>query len=110
MKHHQFTMSTTELTWIELRKKLVSFISSRTKDREIAEDIAHEVFLKVHDKWKQLRDGALLEPWVFRIARNAMMDHFRNGKRHNVKYVPEERPEAPSQTSAPVFPVACRTK
>ncbi len=69
-----------DLSWLDLRKKLVSFIKARIRDREVAEDIAHEVYLKAYDKGNQLRDHAALEPWIFGIARNAVMDYFRSRK------------------------------
>lgn len=85
-----------DLAWLDLRKKLVSFIAARIRDRQIAEDIAHEVYLKAHAKGNQLRDHAALEPWIFGIAKNAVMDYFRRRKAQPQENILSEAEELPN--------------
>lgn len=64
-------------------QRLTSFIYSKVLDRDIAEDIFQDTFIKVI---KTLRKGSYSEegkflPWVMRIAHNLIIDHFRKNRR-----------------------------
>ena len=63
--------------------KIYNFIYSKVFDRDIAEDIFQDTFIKVI---KTLRKGAYQEegkflPWVMRISHNLVIDHFRKNNR-----------------------------
>lgn len=57
------------------------FIYVRVEDQQTAEDITSEVFLKAWEKISgyKLR-GAPFRAWLYRIARNAVIDHYRTRK------------------------------
>jgi RNA polymerase sigma-70 factor (ECF subfamily) len=80
-------MNTTEiLVWNQTEHKLKSFVFRYTKDRAVADDIVQDVFLKVHANLGQLKESDKLPGWIFQIARNTIMDHFRSrGKTIDVK-------------------------
>ncbi len=64
-------------------QRISSFIYSKVLDRDIAEDIFQDTFIKVI---KTLKKGSYSEegkflPWVMRIAHNLIIDHFRKSKR-----------------------------
>lgn len=63
--------------WKEHHDQLLAFIRKRTKDSDEAEDILQEVFLKILDKIGSLKDSEKLKSWMFQIARNTIIDHFR---------------------------------
>src|SRR5690349_13572536 len=65
------------LVWNQTQDKLKSFVFRYTKDKAAAEDIVHDVFLKVHSKLGQLRESEKLVGWIFQIARNSITDYFR---------------------------------
>lgn len=44
-----------------------------------AEDVAQEVFVKVHAALDGFRGESRLSTWIYRIATNAAMDHVRKG-------------------------------
>jgi len=54
------------------------FVLRYTKDKSLAEDIVHDVFLKVHEKLPQLREKDKISGWIFRIAKNAITDYYRS--------------------------------
>jgi len=56
--------------------QLVSFFRSRTRDSEVAEDLAQEVMLTVYLKAGQIRDRALFRAWLFKVAHNALCRHY----------------------------------
>lgn len=64
-------------------QRITSFIYSKVMDRDIAEDIFQDTFIKVI---RTLKKGAYSEegkflPWVMRIAHNLIIDHFRKNKK-----------------------------
>jgi len=69
--------TTVEEIWQKLASELRGFIRARVSDHATAEDILQDVFVKIHQKLPTLRAGERLESWVWRITRNAIVDHFR---------------------------------
>ncbi len=49
-----------------------------TNDAGLAEDVAHEAFLKLMDKIDQIKDPSKLEAWMCRIAANKAKDIIRH--------------------------------
>lgn len=73
-------MTTAEHIWRELNTSLRRFILKRVADENIAEDILQEVFCKIHSQIHTLKDIRKLQGWVYRIARNTIIDHYRQKK------------------------------
>lgn len=71
---------------------LRSYIVVTMGDANLADDIFQDTFIKVIDKVKEGKYAAQgkFQNWVFRIARNLMMDHFRRRKVRNVVSLSEE--------------------
>ena len=65
------------------KNKIFTYILLTVKQRDVAEDIFQDVFVKViniMNKGSYKEEGKFL-PWVMRIAHNVVMDYFRIGKR-----------------------------
>ncbi|MCB0459422.1 MAG: sigma-70 family RNA polymerase sigma factor [Flavobacteriaceae bacterium] len=65
------------------KQRVYSFIYSKVLDRDVAEDIFQDSFIKVINTLKlgnYNEEGKFL-PWVMRIAHNLVIDHFRKGNR-----------------------------
>tara|TARA_B100000902_G_scaffold129800_1_gene128880 strand:- start:40352 stop:40939 length:588 start_codon:yes stop_codon:yes gene_type:complete len=63
--------------------KIYGFIISKIRDRDLAEDIFQETFIKVINSLKKgmyNEEGKFL-PWVMRIANNLVIDHFRRSQK-----------------------------
>ena len=72
-----------EILIIRHKQRIFSFIMSKVSDREVAEDIFQDTFIKVINTLKRgayNEEGKFL-PWVMRIAHNLIIDHFRRNKR-----------------------------
>jgi RNA polymerase sigma-70 factor (ECF subfamily) len=63
-----------------LRAPLLAFIKQKIKDDTKAEDLLHDVFLKVQEQMGSVKDLTKLESWIYRIARNAIADEYRKTK------------------------------
>lgn len=74
---------TTEIVgtlWAESRNRLHSFIARRVNNDADADDILQDVFFKIYQNIDTLKDPEKIYPWVFQTTRNAIADHYRNGK------------------------------
>ena len=56
---------------------LFNFYSKLTGDRTLSEDLVQEVFLRILKYRKSYSPGTPFRAWVYQIARNARIDHFR---------------------------------
>lgn len=57
--------------------RLFAFLSRRTGERETALDLAQDVFLKLWRNWDTLPNLQSAEAYLFTIARNRLIDHYR---------------------------------
>jgi RNA polymerase sigma-70 factor, ECF subfamily len=55
------------------RPKIFQYTWLMCRQREDAEEVSQETLLRALQSFGQLRDGAQLRPWVFRIAKNACL-------------------------------------
>lgn len=51
-------------------ERVLRFCVSLLKDRQLAEDVAQNVFLKLHLAQQTIRNGDSLQSWLFTVARN----------------------------------------
>ncbi len=71
------------------KNKIYRFIHIKLNDRDLAEDIFQETFIKVINTFKlgtYNEEGKFL-PWAMRIAHNLIIDHFR--RTNKVSFVSE---------------------
>ncbi|MGE5430110.1 MAG: RNA polymerase sigma factor SigZ [Syntrophomonadaceae bacterium] len=68
--------------YYKLGSQLKYFIVQRVGDSAAAEDILHDVFIKIHNSINSLKDTSRLESWVFQITRNTIIDFYRQKKQH----------------------------
>jgi RNA polymerase sigma-70 factor (ECF subfamily) len=62
----------------EYYSKIARYAFVRVRNRTEAEDIAAEVFLKaLHSLESYKEQGIPMQAWLFRIAHNLVVDHFR---------------------------------
>ena len=76
--------TTAQLTRRELHTRVLGFVSRRMRSREDAEDIAQEVMLRIHRHSADLEHVDRMAAWVYRIAANAIADHYRRPARREL--------------------------
>jgi RNA polymerase sigma-70 factor (ECF subfamily) len=80
IKGHEASL---EVLIIRHKQRVYGFIFSKVLDKDIAEDIFQDTFMKVIKtlkKGKYNEEGKFL-PWVMRISHNLVIDHFRKNTR-----------------------------
>jgi RNA polymerase sigma-70 factor (ECF subfamily) len=86
--------------WEDFHGRLRSFVSRRVNQPADAEDVVQEIFLHIHRNLATVKDEARLPAWIFKIARNAIVDYFRKNARPTEGFAedfdlpaPTEQPE-----------------
>ncbi|MBI1769561.1 MAG: RNA polymerase sigma factor SigZ [Bacteroidetes bacterium] len=59
------------------QNELKGFVYKRVKNMALAEDIVHDVFIKVQSKSGQLKETEKITGWIYQITKNTIIDHFR---------------------------------
>lgn len=70
-------MVATEMIWETYHERLSTFIRKYVAESTDVDDVLQEVFVKVHTHIATLREEEKLRSWVYQIARNAIMDYYR---------------------------------
>jgi RNA polymerase sigma-70 factor (ECF subfamily) len=63
--------------WEELQRNLRAFIGRRVRNQADVDDLVQRVLLQIVNGIGSLRDSERLHAWVYRTARNAIIDHYR---------------------------------
>ncbi|MBQ8955656.1 MAG: sigma-70 family RNA polymerase sigma factor [Lachnospiraceae bacterium] len=73
----------------EYHYRVLNYIKGKVGNTEDAEDICSDVFLKVQNKLNDYdREKAAVSTWVYTIARNSIIDHYRTHR--TSEEIPEE--------------------
>jgi RNA polymerase sigma-70 factor (ECF subfamily) len=72
-----------ERSWYDTLDRLEAFVAARVNDRDLAADITQDVIVR------SIASGALERvdnpaAWLYRAARNAVVDHYRTRRHHDV--------------------------
>lgn len=78
---------------------LYNFYSKLTGDRTLSEDLVQEVFLRILKYRQSYQPGTPFRAWIYQIARNARVDHYRKTPKH-ITFEPEMMPPVMPKDSA----------
>jgi RNA polymerase sigma-70 factor, ECF subfamily len=81
--------------WRELETKLRPFVAKRVREADV-DDVVQEVFLRIQRGLPSLREEQRFGPWIYQLARNAIVDHLRRSARH-----PQATTEPPEPSHHP---------
>jgi len=72
-------------------KRIFNFLARMTADREIAEDLTQNVFLRLIKYRTSYREGNLFQSWIYQVARNVFSDHYQSKKNRFADFVSVDR-------------------
>lgn len=61
----------------EYHQHIFRFLIYMTRDRDLAEDLTHEVYVRVLKSYGRFEGESTEKTWLFSIAKNLALDHFR---------------------------------
>ena len=77
------TDKTFEQIFKEFSPKLKVMFSKQIRDEQIVEELVQDTMLKVHTNLHSFDSSiAALSTWLYTIARNVMINHFKSNSRH----------------------------
>ena len=86
------TDSLKEEIYVKFHGKVMGYLVSKLNNRDTAEDLAADVFLKVYEKLDTFDESkASLSTWIYTITRNTLTDYFRT--RRTFEEIPETLPD-----------------
>lgn len=68
-------------TLASLRARLQAFIARRVENRQVAEDLTHEILLRFLVSVRADQQIGNPTAWLYQAARNAVIDHYRTRRR-----------------------------
>jgi len=75
------------MDWQAIRHRLYLYVVKRVDNADIAEDIVQDILLKTINRLEHLQDEEKFLPWLYRIGRNTIIDHYR--KKHPEQELPD---------------------
>lgn len=72
--------------YTEFHRSLLSYVRSKIRSKEDAEDILQNVFARISANAGSLSEKEKIQNWLFTVTKNAVIDYYRaNGKKRNVE-------------------------
>jgi len=74
-----------EKIWQDFHQQLLAFIIGKVSDKQLAEDILQEVFIKVHKNIDAVEGVEQLSAWLYQICRHSIIDFYRAKKNYSAQ-------------------------
>lgn len=84
--------------WERFSGAVEGFVRARVSDPAAAEDVVQDIYVKLHERALTVRNEDRVTGWVFAVARNAVIDHYRARSRQEQ---PVARPEVFTAAPSP---------
>ena len=88
----------------QFHKDVFQFLIYLVKDRSTAEDLSHEVYIRAIKSYEKFRKDASEKTWLFAIAKNVAIDHFRKlsvRSKHSLDFFDWETEQLSSPQQSP---------
>jgi RNA polymerase sigma-70 factor (ECF subfamily) len=72
-------------------KRIFNFLARMTMDRDLAEDLTQNVFLRIIKYRGSYREGMRFQSWIYQVARNVFSDHYQVVKNKTSGFVDVEK-------------------
>lgn len=82
--------------WNTFNSEIYFFILKKVKNKDVANEILQNSFLKIHQNINQLKDSEKVKAWSFQIVRNEITNYFNDQSKtfHNVNFEIFKNPES----------------
>jgi RNA polymerase sigma factor (sigma-70 family) len=84
--------------------RLRNFIRRRVADASEAEDILQDVFYELVEAYRMMKPVEQVTAWMFRVARNRIIDLFRRKTREAARMEPDSRSDGEPQSLEELLP------
>jgi len=74
-----------EILFEQYFNRVFQYVFTRTNNRQVAEDLTSQIFLKIFEALPRFQSRQPLAAWVFTIARNTLISHYRFTFRHPIQ-------------------------
>ncbi|MFZ6000587.1 MAG: RNA polymerase sigma factor [Bacteroidota bacterium] len=71
--------------------RLFNFLARLCMDRELAEDLTQNVFLRVIKYRNSYKSGMRFQSWIYQVARNVFSDHYQAQKNKRSDFIDVEK-------------------
>ncbi len=72
-------------------KRIFNFLARMTMDREMAEDLTQNVFLRLIKYRTSYRHGLKFQSWIYQVSRNVFSDHYQANKNKSSNFIDIEK-------------------
>lgn len=72
-------------------KRIFNFLAKMAMDRDVAEDLTQNVFLRMIKYRTSYREGNRFQAWLYQVARNVFSDHYQATKNKRADFVDVEK-------------------
>ena len=83
-------------SWQELTHRLGAYVARRVPPQD-ADDVVQDVLLRIHQSVRSLSDDSRFGPWVYSVARNAVIDRLRRVRANRIESIDPEGLVAPDE-------------
>lgn len=66
--------------------EIFSFVQARITDKNVAEELTQDIFINVLDSFRNFRFESSIKTFMFKIARNKIIDYFRKKKNKDIAF------------------------
>jgi RNA polymerase sigma factor (sigma-70 family) len=91
VKHGELQQAS--LLFDRYHKKIFNFLARMAMDRDLAEDLTQNVFLRMIRYRRSYREGLRFQSWIYQVARNVFADHYQANKNRFSDFVDVEKVE-----------------
>jgi len=89
-------------------RPIFALLFRMVRDRELAEDLSQETFVKALNAIESYRPEFKFSSWIFKIANNAAIDHLRRRELHTLSLDGSPHAETPEAMQATALQIGAR--
>jgi RNA polymerase sigma-70 factor (ECF subfamily) len=90
------------LLFVRFSRPVFQFIYQLVSQRDLADELTQETFVRAYRNLKQLRDDSRFSTWLFGIGHNVAREFLRSKRRHVESLSEENNPREDARSTSPV--------